>query len=127
MQGRCTTARWPGYLTGEPLLKDGIEPGEACDPGRDLSSKGLCKGGGAHGPALDDVIVQQGLCLVQGSTPEDVGACALPFCQLKGELLPVCMHFVQGLLNGPLPASLLTDFFNCLQTILNILCMFATS
>ena len=109
-------ARWAGYLTGKPLLKDCIEAGKACDPGHDLSSKGLCKGGCAHGPALDDVIIQQGLCLVQGSPPQDVGACGLPFCQLKRELLPVSMHLVQGLLNGPLPAGLLADLLNCLQT-----------
>lgn len=100
------------YLAGEPLLKDGIEPGETSHPGQNVISKGLGKGRGAHGPALDDVVIKQGLSLIQGSTPQDVGACGLPLSQLKVELLPVSMHLVQGLFNGPLPAGLLADLFN---------------
>ena len=82
------------YLAGEPLLKDGIEPGEASHPGQNVSSKGLCKGRGAHGPALDDMVIKQGLGFIQGSPPQDVGAGGLPLSQLKVELLPVSMHLV---------------------------------
>ena len=66
------------YLAGQPLLQDGIEPSEVGDPRHNLSSKRLGERGCAHGPALDDVIIQQGLGLIQGSTPEDVGTCGLP-------------------------------------------------
>lgn len=62
-------------LTCEPLLQDRVEPGEACHPGQDVSSKRLGKGGGTHGSALDDVVIQQGLCLVQGASSQDIGAC----------------------------------------------------
>ena len=36
---RCSSA----YLTCEPLLQDGVEPGETGDPGQNVSSKGLGK------------------------------------------------------------------------------------
>ena len=62
------------------------------------------------------MVIQQGLGLIQGSTPQDVGACGLPLSQLKAELLPVSMHLVQRLFNGPLPAGLLADLFNGLYS-----------
>jgi len=103
------------YLACKPLLQDGIEPGQPRDPGCNLSSKGFGERRCAHGPALDDVVIQQSLGLIQWAASEDVGAGGLPFCQLKVELLPVGAHLVQGLLNGPFPAGLLTDLLNGLQ------------
>ncbi|KAA6425815.1 MAG: hypothetical protein FRX49_04190 [Trebouxia sp. A1-2] len=51
-------------LRAEDGLQDGIEPGQPRNPGGNLSSKGFGKRRCAHGPALDDVVIQQRLGLI---------------------------------------------------------------
>ena len=104
----------PLGLALQPLVQDVLQKQQSLLPRVQPVLEWNSKRTSSHGLGLHDVVIQEGLGLVNWASLKDVGSRLLPIRGIEGDAVPLLVHLVQSLLQGPLPARKVADLLNLL-------------